>query len=206
MSNPVPSDLALTVIQDGAAILSSDHRNNYAAIQTAVNDLIAALEGGVAGEFLAATDGSDVEWAYPPGYEIGYDQITSPVNITGTSLSAATTVIAGSAYTFDGSAVMVEAFSPEIVLPEATGPSGALVLVLFEGSTALAVLGAYTSPATSQSDYPFLARYRFMPSAASHTYSLKAWVGSTTGTPNVQAGAGTSGTTVTPAYLRFTKV
>ena len=36
----LPNSLALTTIGDGALVLASDHRNNYAAIQNAVNQLI----------------------------------------------------------------------------------------------------------------------------------------------------------------------
>lgn len=41
MSVTVPNALALTNIADGAAIVASDHRNNYAAAQVGVNGLIA---------------------------------------------------------------------------------------------------------------------------------------------------------------------
>jgi hypothetical protein len=51
---------------------------------------------------------------------------------------------------------------------------------------------------------PIIARYRFTPSAANHTYSIAAWVNSTTGTPVVGAAPGNS--SGVPAYLRFTKV
>jgi hypothetical protein len=59
----LPSSLALTTIASDAEILSSDHRNNYAAIQAAVNALIAALSGGSSGQVLTAADAADVQWA-----------------------------------------------------------------------------------------------------------------------------------------------
>lgn len=43
MSNPLPSSLTLTNIADGGPIVASDHRNNYTALQIAVNALIAYL-------------------------------------------------------------------------------------------------------------------------------------------------------------------
>jgi hypothetical protein len=63
MSNPIPSALALTTVPDSSLITSAPHRNNYAAVQTAVNALIAALSGGSAGQRLAAVDGTDVVWS-----------------------------------------------------------------------------------------------------------------------------------------------
>lgn len=61
---PVPSSLSLTSIADGAQIIASDHRNNYAAIQAAVNALIAFYGGGSVGDLLKY-DGTD--WA-PESY------------------------------------------------------------------------------------------------------------------------------------------
>jgi hypothetical protein len=58
----VPSSLALASIVDDSEIVASDHRNNYAAIQTAVNALISALSGGSSGQVLTASDASDVQW------------------------------------------------------------------------------------------------------------------------------------------------
>lgn len=59
----LPASLALTTIANGAQILSADHRNNYTAIQTAVNANITALSGGTAGQFLRATDSDTIAWA-----------------------------------------------------------------------------------------------------------------------------------------------
>lgn len=63
MSNPLPSQLALTTINDSSLITAAPHRNNYAAIQAAVNALIVAAGGGSAGQLLTAVDGTDVAWS-----------------------------------------------------------------------------------------------------------------------------------------------
>jgi hypothetical protein len=52
----LPSSLALTNIADGSNIVAADHRNNYAAIQTAVNALIAITSNG------NGTDGDAMVW------------------------------------------------------------------------------------------------------------------------------------------------
>lgn len=62
MSNPIPSQIALTQIQNGTLADGSVVQSNDAAIQAAVNALIVALSGGTNGQYLKATDGSDVVW------------------------------------------------------------------------------------------------------------------------------------------------
>lgn len=62
MSNPVPSQIALTQLQNGTLADASVVQSNDAAIQAAVNALIVALSGGTSGQFLKAVDGSDVVW------------------------------------------------------------------------------------------------------------------------------------------------
>jgi hypothetical protein len=54
MSNPIPSALALTAINDCALITASPHRNNYAAIQALANALVGqfgAAGGGGGGGY-----------------------------------------------------------------------------------------------------------------------------------------------------------
>ena len=138
-----------------------------------------------------------------PGYEIGYDQITSPVDITSTTEASPTTVIAGSEHAFDGSPVIAEFFSPSVNPP--TVASSALVIMLFEGSTEIGRLADIRSASTNFNAGPVASRYRFNPSAGNHTYSIAAIVGSVTGTPAIVAGAGGTADYL-PAYLRFTKV
>lgn len=89
MSNPLPSDLALTVIQDGAEILSSDHRNNYAAIQNDVNQLIAALSGGTAGQFLQAYDSSDIGWVSGVSLKL-WDSVEAGITLPVASITTPT--------------------------------------------------------------------------------------------------------------------
>lgn len=62
MSNPIPSQLALTTISNGTLADASPVESNFAEIQAAANELIAALSNGTTGQFLKAVDGSDVAW------------------------------------------------------------------------------------------------------------------------------------------------
>jgi len=138
-----------------------------------------------------------------PGAVIGYDQITTTVNITGTAEATPTTVIPGSTYIFDGAPVWAEFFSPSVNPPSVA--SQALIICLFEGATEICRWGDIRSASASFNANPITLRYRFTPSPGNHTYSIKAFASSVTGTPAVQAGAGGAATDM-PAYLSFTKV
>lgn len=159
---------------------------------------LARLAIGATGNLLGVAGGIP-SWVTPPGFEIGYDQTTSSVNITGLSSASPTTVITGSAYTFDGAAVMAEVFTAGAGGPTVAG--GFLALGLYEGSTLLAFSEIRIPAATSQEYAPMVVWYRFTPTAGSHTYAVKAWVSATTGTPFV----GLAGTSA-PTFIRTTKV
>lgn len=139
-------------------------------------------------------------WAYPPGHEFGYDQITGNVSVTATTESAGTTVITCAAHTFDGAAVMAEFFAPWV----STGHGASVIVSLFEGSTEIGKICEFDDPSTTFSNgSPMTGRLKFTPSAASHTYKVTAINNGATGTIN--AGAGGTATFV-PAFVRFTKV
>lgn len=162
---------------------------------------VANLVAGLAGQVL---QGTGPTYAFPPGYELNYTQITSPANITDTSESTATALISPGAITFDGTAVIVEVFAVVQLDTGATGDT--CTFSLFEGSTQITRMGSMRSTITTSNNIKtFYSRYRFTPSAASHTYKFTGFVSSTTGTPQLLAGAaGTNGHP--PAFIRFTKV
>lgn len=137
------------------------------------------------------------------GFEVGYDQITAAVNIASTTEATGTTIIAGSAHTFDGAPVLAEFFSP--LLRSGTTSGSQTTCCLFEGATEIGRLVVIQTPTSGQSGGPVTGHLRFTPSAASHTYSVTAFATSLTGTPLVNAGTGGTGQVV-PAFLRFTKV
>lgn len=157
------------------------------------------------GQVPVASSSSAGAWAYPPGFEIGYDAITAPVNIVGTTQGAATTVISCAAHTFDGNPVMLQVFCPELTLATVSG--SAVGITLIESAAAITdVMFVRIDVAPTTKHFLFVnAHYRFTPTAGSHTYTIGAYTGSTTGTPSFGAGAGTGGATA-PAFARFTKV
>jgi Pectate lyase superfamily protein len=138
-----------------------------------------------------------------PGKEVGYDPITATVNVTGTVPTAPTTIITCPARTFDGLPVLLEFFSPRVVTPN--NVAGANIHIgLYESGNLIAELGQLQTPAAATLTAPFPAALRFTPSAGSHTYTIGAWVTSTTGTPAVTAGTGAGGSNA-PTFARWTK-
>lgn len=157
------------------------------------------------GKVVEATGANAAQWLYPPGFEIGYAQITANANITDTAQSTATQLIPGGPYTFDGGAVIATFFTPAVSM-DTGAVSDVVVISLFEGATQIGVLARIRSvTTTTPNNLPVLAQYRFTPTAGAHTYKLTASVTSTTGTPFIAASSGGTGAFL-PAFLRFTKV
>jgi hypothetical protein len=151
----------------------------------------------------------DTSFGYPPGFEIGYDQITAPVSVVSTTEATGTTIITCAAHVFDGGAVICEFFAPAIELPSAISTNDIVVVSLFEGSTQIGrftvcLLGDLTTGQGCR--MPGTGKFRFTPTAGSHTYTVTAFCNSTTGSPSVDAGAASGAGTLMPAFCRFTKV
>jgi hypothetical protein len=202
-SLPLGSQL-VTAIQ-GRPVSDTAPANNDALIWwTGVNKWvpIPSLNMGYSGtQTLAGTlnaGGLKVNGLALPGTEIGYDQITSSVTVTSSASSSLTTVITAAAHTFDGQPVICEFFSFSVQSPSVS--AGTTNILLSEGGSTIAQLGQVLTPAAAVMRSTILGRYRFTPSAGSHTYTIGAYASSTTGSPTVFAFS------TAPAYLRFTKV
>lgn len=197
----LPSSLALTNIVDGSNIVAASHRNNYSAIQTEANAVLAILGAGAAGQVLKGV-GTTLTWDYPPGYEWGVDT-GSGAAVTSTSESAGTTVLACAAHTFDGNPAVLHFYAPEVQTP--TSAAATLTVCLFEGATQIGEIGVFYSEAASgQIVTGNTLEYRFTPTAGAHTYTISAFVSANSGAPGVYGGAGGTGTKV-PISARFLK-
>ena len=158
-----------------------------------------------AGQVPVASSSSASAWGYPPGFEINYTQITSPVTIASATEATGTTIISPGAITFDGTAVLCHFFAPSMHV-DSSAIGDQLVVSLFEASTQIGRLTVNNSLSTTTLiRSPLTGFLRFTPTAASHTYTVTAFATSTTGTPQIIAGAGGTGVEV-PAFVRFTKV
>jgi len=180
------------------------------AIWDAAGDLVqgtgantaARLALGAAGTVVRST-GSANAYAYPPGYEIDYVQVTSSVNITATSEATADTAVTGSAIAYDGSTVVMIEFYCASFTPDAGAAGRYLQVWLYDGSGSIGEIGFVQTPAAAAMYGTLLGRRRLTPSAATHTYSIRGSVNAGTGT--LACGTGGSGT-ILPMYIRITKV
>lgn len=165
----------------------------------------ARIPVGTNGQMLTAASGQalGVQYTTPPGFEIGYTQITAGVNVVSTTEATGTTIISPGALTFDGAPVIVTFFGG-IKTPTAAA-GNATVVCLFESTTQITELGNVVTPAAAQTQVWSTFTYRFTPTAGSHTYTITAFATTTTGTPQINAGAGGTGANP-PAFVRFTKV
>lgn len=181
---------------------TTDVSGTYPALTVAKVNGTSVPATPTAAQTIVASSGTAAAWAYPTGYEWSYTQITSAANVTDTAEATATALISPSAFTPDGAAVYVEFFSPFVGSPSTS--AGTVTVTLFEGATQIGRFGTIKTPAAAVTDVPVLAKFKFTPTNAAHTYKLCAFASSTTGTPVIDAGAsGTNGDP--PAYVRFVK-
>lgn len=154
---------------------------------------VSKLAGGSAGQVLGGTTPA---YAYPPGYELDYVQITTnPAGVTATTEGTAATIITGTSQAYDGTKNLLHFFCPR---QENITAATTATYVFFRGSTALgqvAVDNTYSGA--------FNAWIEDTPSASTFSYIVKCFVSGSTQT--IYAGAGGSGNR-TPAFLRVTKV
>jgi hypothetical protein len=138
----------------------------------------------------------------PPGTELAYTEITSNVSVTATVEASATTIVTAGAFTFDGSTKALIIFYSPLVITAAVA-SATVTLWLFEDGSSIGALGTVKTAAGVDTRVPVTVARRMTPSAASHTYSIRATQSGGNGT--VAAAAGGSGNTF-PAYIRITTV
>lgn len=136
---------------------------------------------------------------YSARKELARVEFTSSVSVTATTEATADSVVSAGAVSFDGSTVVdIEFFSPAARASAATG--ALLTLVLYDGSSSIGQLSLSQSQAANNASRPVFTSYRLTPSNASHTYSVRGFV--STGTGSVSAGTGGSGNFM-PGYIRI---
>lgn len=128
--------------------------------------------------------------------ELDYTQITAAVSITATTAATANTIVTASAITFDGTTTVWVNFGCPFMVRGTTY----INVHLWDGSTDLGQIG-YWAPSTGHA--PAGMRRRITPSAASHTFSIRAFVDAGTGT--IGADAGTGPTTPNPAFIEVVR-
>lgn len=180
----------------GTALVSGNTVSNVAASLTVASG--ATILGGP--NYFSGTVASS---ARPVGYRFTYDELTSNVVVSATTEAAATTVKTATAVTFDGlTTVRVEFFAPYVDVAANAGGNN-VRFVLYDGSSSIGLLGLSGSGQTAVLDGPVMLGRELTPSAAAHTYSVRAF--RTNANSTVTGGAGASGNDV-PGYIKITKV
>jgi hypothetical protein len=125
-------------------------------------------------------------------HEVAYAEVTSNTTITATTAATANTIVTAGAVSFDGSDLALVEFNSGRI---SIGTAGQLVFELYDSSTGVGEMGF-----AKTSDRDTHQVYRFTPSNASHTYSVRAWVD--TGSATVYAAGGGSAGNLIPASVR----
>lgn len=129
--------------------------------------------------------------------EVAYTQFTANVTVSVTSEATATSVVSAGAITYEAVPHMIEFFAPSL---DSNGDT--LHIILQDGSTVLGDL--YQGAGSGAADTVGTLQRRITPTAASHTYQVKAWISAGSGT--IHAGAGGTGATRFPGFIRIYKV
>ena len=202
-ANPAAGQRRLSVDTAGDLFLTDD-----AGVATAVGgggsgNVATDAIWTTAGKVAVATGTATATEQWPPGREFDYVQITSPVAITASSEATANTVVTGSAVAYDGStAVIIEFYAPDAYADNVATVD--LYFYLYDGSSSIGWIGTMRSETTNRSFQTVYLMRRLTPSAATHTYSIRAANSAGAGDGSVNAGAGGSGNQV-PAFIRITK-
>jgi hypothetical protein len=123
-----------------------------------------------------------------------YAEVTSDVTITATTEATADTVVTAPSVTFNGTTKLeIEFFAPYIT----TYSGQTLTLVLYDGSSSIGKLGFFCNTAGYLTAGGVLKRV-LTPSAASHTYSIRAYTDS--GHGDIIGGSGGAGNVV-PGFI-----
>jgi hypothetical protein len=200
--NHLETGLATADATATAAVPKSTVTTSQDLIVASGNAAVTRLGVGATGQVLGIVAGV-LTWVYPPGYEIGYDQITSTINVASTTEGTPTAIIAGTAHTYENVGYHFEFFCPELIAPSTTG--GTVTILLMQDGASIGRIAVGLNDITGgQTGWPTVGWRKFTPSAASHTFGVSAFCSATTGTPAVTAGAAGSGIVV-PAFLRVTK-
>lgn len=162
---------------------------------------LARLQGPGAGKVVGHDVATGVAGAVtPPGAVFDYKAITSTVTVSGSSIGAATTILTMNATTFDGAAVWLEFYSPQV----SPGVGASYIEIhLMEGSTDLGMIARVEGTTGTSVHAKVRVGGLLTPSAGVHTYKI-AGVRSG-GDWDIRAGAGGAGLLM-PTFACFTKV
>jgi hypothetical protein len=127
--------------------------------------------------------------------EVAYAEITSDVSVTATTAASPTDVVSSGALTYTAVPHIIEWFSAGV----APGAGNTTIISLWDGSTHINRIATH-----SESISPSRGAHRITPTAASHTYRIRAH--RLVGNGTIRAGAAAAGDDDCPAFIRIYKV
>lgn len=134
-----------------------------------------------------------------PGGELAYAEFTSPVSIAATTEPTANAIVTAPSITVDGATAINIEFMPRRMQYPAVG-GASLTIVLYEDGASIGQMSFGNIGNTSE--FAHVISRRFTPISGTHTYSIRGFVSSGTGT--IHAGLGGSGNFL-PGQLRITR-
>jgi len=134
--------------------------------------------------------------------ELGYAESNSNTTITSTTAGSGDTVISALTVVCDGSPIVVEFFAPQ-VRPQPSANCEMNISLYEDGVEETRQWGRFYNGAGNFDNKPAQLTRRLTPSAGSHTYSVKAYVNSGSGSVG---GGSSGGTGSAPCYLRVSKI
>lgn len=141
----------------------------------------------------AAGDGWYQPGSIPTASRLSYVPFTSTVSPTATTEATANTVVTADPLTFDGATqIEIEFYSPT-ARPDSGAVGRTLDFWLYDGSSSIGKVASLITPAASQMRVPVNIKVLLIPSAGSHTFSIRASVSAGTGL--IDAGVGGAATT-----------
>ena len=164
----------------------------------AVGDFVIGRDGTLSVCTVAGSPGTWVALGGGGITQYDYVERTTQLAVAATTPAGADTWITGGAVVYDGSTrIKVEAFAPLVNARQF------IQIQLWDGATDLGCIAGMSSGNTADVGVNGYGCRYLTPSAASHTYTLKAYRGGTSGT--IYAGSGGTAGEMLPAFLRITK-
>jgi len=134
-----------------------------------------------------------------PGQEFAYNEFTAPQPINATTEPTANVIVTAAAITVDGATpIEIEFTNRRMQYPAVGGAT--MALVLYEDGASIGQLSLGTIG--NSSELGFTITRRMTPLSGSHTYSVRGFV--STGSGTVHAGVGGSGNFL-PGSIRITR-
>lgn len=192
-------------VVNGELSSPTKQNNMIQTIEDALNAILVAQISptGASSGNVVTYNGSSVVWAAAAsasaaGSQIDRKTVTSDVGgIVATTEGTAAAVITGNSVAYDGTEVKVEFWCPEIA-----GAAANIIQFVVFRDAALVGQAQGRIDSSGATGSPVKIELFDTPTAASHVYSVKAYVNAGTGT--VKAGAGGAGALL-PMWLRVTK-